>query len=152
MEKKTSEQVPLVPQSWCRNPEGYVKHQCYLKRFIEFLEENQINSTLPPERKSWDRGVDVTIQNFGHVDVKGFTVISGPKTITWDSPYWEGKDKPLYSESLTDYFLHPFGNDVREWVVAPASSLFTSFNGSAPFYWSNKCFTVQDLIDKLLEL
>jgi hypothetical protein len=147
---KTSEQIPLLPQDWCKNPAGYVTHQGFLKRLVEFLEDRGINSLLPPDRDGWDRGVDLFVHGLGNIDVKGFTLIAGPKSYTWDSTFWTGKRRPLYNDSLTDFYIHPFGDDVAEWIVAPASSLNTSFHGFAPFYWSDRCKTVQQVTEKLL--
>ena len=148
---KTSELIPLTPQDWCRNPKGYVTHQRFLKLFVEYLEEHGVVSVLPPDRKSWDRGVDLHIQGLGNIDSKGFSLIEGPKSFTWESSFWSGRKRPLYNESLTDFFVHPLGNSVADWIIAPASSLTTSYFGDAPFYWKDRCQTVKQAIDHIID-
>lgn len=148
---KTSELIPLFPQDWCNNPAGFVVHQGFLKSFVEFLEEHDIDSVLPPDRGGSDRGIDLQVSGLGNIDMKGFSLIEGPRSFTWDSEYWKGQTRPIYSETLTDFFVHPFGKSVSEWIVAPAEHLRTSyFLDDAPFYYKDKCQTVQQTTRKLL--
>jgi hypothetical protein len=143
---KTSELIPLEPQEWCKNPEGFVIHQRYLVDLVRYLERNDVKVELPEDNGSWDRGVDIQVDGQLNIDIKGFGLIEGPKSFTWNSGFWKGKNRPLYNESLTHFFIHPHGKSVGEWVVAKATELRTSYMGLQPFYYKDSTMTVDDLI------
>ena len=53
--------IPTEPPPWCRNPQGYRKHQLLLQQLVDYLEERGIEVELPEETEGHDNGVDLLI-------------------------------------------------------------------------------------------
>lgn len=143
---KVSEQIPLGPQKWNLNPNGYVRHQAYLKQLVEWLETTDAEVQLPEDRDGWDLGVDVIVNGMV-IDLKGFQLDEFRKSLTWRSPFYKGRRAPVYKGSLTDYYVHPTSECPSEWIVAPVESLHTSEYGHAPYYRKSATFTMADFIE-----
>ena len=135
---KVSETIPMTPQSWCRNPEGYVLHQIKLKELAEWLEDSGIEIELPEDRGSWDLGIDLIVRG-ARIDLKSFGVDAYGSSYTWSSSYYRGRQAPISADTQTDYFIHPAEGDPSTWVVAPAKALKTSKYGYAPYYFQSAC-------------
>ena len=144
MQTRLSEKINLTPQPWNKNPVGYVLHQQKLKLFAEWLEDRGIEFELPPDRKGWDRGVDLIVAGT-RIDLKTFGLDVYRFTHTWSSTYYKGRPAPLWDKSETDWFVHSIGDDVSMWLAAPADQLRTSKWGHAPYYFSNHVVTVDEL-------
>ena len=86
--------VPTEPQSWCRSPEGYRKHQLLLQQLVDYLDERGIRVELPVEVEGkHDNGVDLYVgEERIVVDLKSFwlTDSATSRTRTWSSPYHKG--------------------------------------------------------------
>jgi len=136
--------IPLTPQPWNRNPDGYVRHQLKLKELVEWLESREIPVRLPEDTGTWDKGIDLYIGDT-RIDLKSFGLDVYRKTCTWSSTYYEGRPAPLYSGTETDYFVHPTEGPPSEWIAARASDLRTSHYGHAPFYYKDCVVTVDKL-------
>jgi hypothetical protein len=145
---KVSETIPMTPQSWNKNPEGYVRHQTKLKQLVEWFEANGIDVSLPKDTGSWDKGVDL-IASGTRIDLKSFGVEPYGISYTWSSRYYKGRPAPIYSETETDYFIHPMGDNPEKWIVAPASELRTSKYNLPPYYFQSVCMTVGKLAQRL---
>ena len=142
--------VPTDPPSWCRSPQGYIKHQLLLQQLIDYLEEKGIELELPEETDGHDNGVDLLIgKEKVVIDLKSFWLTRGPKTRSWSSHYhrhtqgrratWEGK--------ATEAYIHAdFTVPVDQWLVCRASGLTMSFNGGPPFYYHKDITTVGKLV------
>jgi len=126
--------INTEPQAWCKNPTGYTRHQLLLSTLVCELEKRDLELTLPPERDGWDEGVDLILGNIA-VDLKSFSLREGPRSFTWDSPFWDGKPAPRYLGAKTDYYIHPFGESLKQWKVAKAGGLRSSLYGGPPFYY-----------------
>ena len=142
---KVSETIPMTPQSWNKNPDGYVRHQLKLKELVEWFESRRIPVRLPEDTGTWDKGIDLYVGDL-RIDLKSFGLRTNMKSLTWESTYYEGRPAPMYAESETDYFIHPTEGDPSTWVAARASSLKTSLYGFAPFYYHHDCVTVDKLV------
>ena len=137
--------IPTTPQSWNRNPDGYVKHQHLLVQLVEWLESQGAEVQVPEDTGSWDKGVDLIINGLC-VDLKGFGLQAHGSSYTWDSTYYRGRPRPLYEGSLTDWFVHPTDGPPSEWVAAPADCLRTSKYGYAPYYFQADAITMSNFI------
>ena len=144
MQTRISEKVILTPQPWCRNPEGYIRHQKLLKQFAEWCEDRGFDIELPPERDGWDLGIDLIVANT-RIDLKSFGLEVYSKSHTWSSPHYRGRRRPVWRTTQTDWFVHPNGEDVADWLAAPCSALRTSKWGHQPYYLSFKVMTVDKL-------
>ena len=140
--------IPMEPESWCKNPSGYVRHQLLLSELATYLESENIELTLPPPRPGWDLGVDLLLGKVA-IDLKSFSLRAGPKSYTWDSEYWDGKPAPKYVGLKTDYFIHPFGDSILEWKVCKERGLRSSFYGGPPFYYRNDVEALSSFIETI---
>lgn len=140
--------IPLKPQAWNKNPEGYVRHQKLLVELVEWLENEGIEVSLPEDTGTWDKGVDLYIRGIP-VDLKSFGLQAHGSSYTWDSPYYRGRSRPIYTESLTEWFVHPTPGPVSEWIAGPTNGLRTSKYGYAPYYFQNATRTVSKLVQGL---
>ena len=140
-----SETIPMTPQSWCRNPDGYVRHQIKLKELVEWLESQAVSLALPEDTEGWDKGVDLHLSGL-RIDLKSFGLDSYSKSLTWKSEHYRGRRAPIYSGTETDYFIHPTEGDPSTWIAAPASALRTSKYGHQPYYFKADCMTVAELV------
>ena len=141
---KISEIIPLEPQSWCKNPKGYIRHQLQLKKLAEWLESQNLILALPEDTGSWDRGIDLYIGSL-KIDLKSFGLNPNRLSLTWDSPHYRGRSAPLYRGSETDYFIHASQAQPQTWIAAPAKALRTSKYGYQPYYFKSDCVTVEQL-------
>ena len=144
-----AEIIPLTPQPWCRNPEGYVRHQKLLVILAEWLEAQSIPLELPLEEESDrdhdDHGVDLIVSDT-RIDLKSFPLEVYSNSLTWSSTYYKGRLAPLRRGLLTEWFVHPNGDDVSRWYAAPLSSLRTSKYGYQPYYIRRAVVTVAELV------
>lgn len=140
----TAEQVPFTIPAWANSPKGYIAHQEKLQQFIEFFENIGIEVSLPKETGQWDKGIDATIDGKNY-DLKSFPLRVNAHTMTWDSPRWEG-EFPKYEGQLTDFYIHPNGDSVKDWYIIPASALRRSEYGYGPYYWRDSVSKVSDFI------
>ena len=140
--------IPLTPQPWNKNPDGYVLHQSYLYELVHWLESQSIPVSLPEDTGSWDKGVDLFIRDT-RIDLKSFGLDAYMKSYTWQSSFYRGRRAPIYEGTKTDYFIHPTDGPPSEWIVAPASALRTSKYGHQPYYAKNRCMTVAELAQGL---
>ena len=143
-----SDEIPMTPQPWNKNPEGYVYHQTKLKELMVWLETKSLKLAWPEDTGGWDKGVDLFI-NGQPVDLKGFGVVTHDKTYTWDSTYWTGKSRPIYKGTQTAWFIHPTAGHPSEWIAAHVSNLRTSKYGYAPYYFKDTVVTVGKLVQGL---
>ena len=137
--------IPLTPQPWNKNPGGYVYHQLKLKELVEWLEANGATVSLPEDTGTWDKGVDLYINGLP-VDLKGFGLLAYDKTYTWDSSYYQGRPRPLWAGSLTQWFIHPTDGDPSTWIAAEVYDLHTSKYGHAPYYFKDTCIDMAEFI------
>jgi hypothetical protein len=142
---KVFEAIPLTPQSWNRNPNGYVQHQLKLRELTEWLESQDVPVSLPIDTGGWDKGVDLIVDG-SRWDLKGFQLESYSKSLTWSSTYHQGRPAPIYNGTETDYFVHPTDGDPSTWIVAPIFALHTSKYGYQPYYDKAACMTVGELV------
>jgi len=140
-----AETIPLTPQPWNKNPHGYVCHQSYLYELVQWLESQNISVMLPEDRKGWDYGIDLFICGIP-VDLKGFGLREYDRSYTWESQFYRGRPRPVYKESLTEWFIHPTDGPPSKWIAARASDLRTSYRGHAPFYYKDCVVTVAELV------
>ena len=145
---KVSETIPLTPQPWNKNPDGYVRHQSYLYELVQWLETREIDVMLPVERDGHDYGIDLFIGGIP-VDLKGFGLREYDKTYTWDSSYYRGRPRPIYDEWQTEWFIHPTDGPPSEWLAARADDLRASMYEHAPFYYKDRVVTVDKLAQDL---
>ena len=137
--------ISTTPQAWNRNPEGYVKHQHLLVQLVEWLESQGAEVQVPEDTGGWDKGVDLIINGLC-VDLKGFGLQAHGSSYTWDSTYYQGRPRPLYKGSLTDWFVHSTDGPPSEWIAAPAGCLRTSKYGYAPYYFQADAITMSNFI------
>ena len=137
--------IPTTPQSWNRNPDGYVKHQHLLVQLVEWLESQGAEVEVPEDTGSWDKGVDLIV-NGSRLDLKSFDVDLYGNSYTWRSSFYRGRRAPLYDGSLTDWFVHASDLHPSEWIVGRRSGLRTSKYGFAPYYFTEDCSTMGQLI------
>ena len=140
-----SDTIPLTPQLWCRNPNGYVRHQSYLYELVRWLETQGVPVSLPEDTGTWDKGVDLYVGDT-RIDLKSFGLDVYSKSLTWRSKYYRGRQAPIYKGTETDYFIHPTDGPPSEWTVAPISALHTSKFGYQPYYAKDQCMTVAELV------
>ena len=140
---KVSETIPMTPQEWCRNPDGYVRHQLKLKKLAEWFEDRGIEIELPEDRGSWDLGIDL-IASGSRIDLKSFGLDAYGRSFTWRSTYYRGRQAPIYDDTQTDYFVHPTEADPSKWIIAPAHELRTSKFGYSPYYFQSACRTLEE--------
>ena len=143
-----SDQIPLTPQPWNKNPDGYVRHQLLLKQFAEWCESKGLKIKLPPERDGWDLGIDLIVADT-RIDLKSFGLRSYMYSHTWDSTHYRGRPAPIWKTSQTDWFVHPRGSAVGAWLAAPATALTTSKHDHEPFYPTSSVVTVHKLAQGL---
>ena len=137
--------IPTTPQSWCKSPSGYVRHQALLIQLVEWLESQDIEVSIPEDTGSWDNGVDLYIMGIP-VDLKSFGLQSYGSSYTWDSTYYKGRPRPLYDGSLTEWFIHPNGDDPSDWIAAPAECLRTSKYNLPPYYFQDDAISMSNLV------
>ena len=65
----TSNDIPVTPQPWNKNPHGYVYHQTKLRELAKWLESVDETFDLPEEREGWDLGIDI-ITRGSRIDLK----------------------------------------------------------------------------------
>ena len=150
----TSEQfksvVPMIPttqRNWNARPDKYVIHQEFLVRLVEWLEEQEVEVSIPEDKDGWDKGIDFILPLYNLCfDLKGFGVKRGPQSYTWGCKWREDLEKPVYSDTKTDWFVHATRSHPSTWIVGPCNGLKDSHLGSAPYYFINNCKTVGELI------
>ena len=141
--------VPTEPQSWCRSPEGYRKHQLLLQQLVDYLDERGIRVELPVEVEGkHDNGVDLYVgEERIVVDLKSFwlTDSATSRTRTWSSPFHKGTSgkRATWKKKATELYVHAdFDIPVEQWIVGDAANLNMSYNGGAPFYYKRNLSTV----------
>ena len=140
--------IPMAPQSWCRNPNGYVLHQEMLVRLVEYFESLGHKVELPEDRDGWDRGVDIIVDGW-IIDLKTFGVCG--KWNTWESNYYRGKEPSTEWEGCeTDFFVHVTGTDVSRWAVGYAPDLRPSKYDNGSPYYRGKVQTVGEFTTRFL--
>ena len=142
---KVSETIPMTPQPWNKNPDGYVRHQIQLKRLVEWLEEAGAEVSIPEDRDGWDYGVDLYINGLP-VDLKGFGLQAHGESYTWDSEYYRGRPAPIYDETQTEWFVHATDRHPSTWIAGEACTLRTSKYGYAPYYFQHECIDMAEFI------
>ena len=137
--------IPTTPQKWNRYPKGYVKHQHFLVQLVEWLESQGAEVQIPEDTGSWDKGVDLIVNGLC-VDLKSFGLQAYGSSYTWDSTYYKGRSRPLYDGSLTEWFIHPNGDDPSDWIAAPAECLRTSKYNLPPYYFQDDAISMSNLV------
>lgn len=141
----TSNDIPMTPEPWNNNPNGYVYHQTKLRELAKWLESIDETFDLPEEREGWDLGIDI-ITRGSRIDLKSCGLDSYGRSLTWRSKHYRGRRAPVYRETLTDYFVHPTDGPPSEWIVAPVKALRTSKYGYAPYYFQHETITMASFI------
>ena len=122
-----------------------MKHQELLIRLVNWLEEHGADVSIPEDTGSWDHGIDLIV-NGSRWDLKGFGLDFYGNTHTWSSTYYRGQRAPLYKGTETDWFVHGVDGPVSEWMCGRRSGLRTSKYGYAPYYFTQDCVTVGELV------
>lgn len=144
-------EINTTPQSWNKNPKAYVKHQLLLVELRDYLESHGVDVKVPPDRKGWDRGCDLNVANGCVLDLKTFGIIEGKNGSLWNSPYYETHPNPTtYKGSLTNYFVHPVGDNVGDWIMGSALTLTSDRYGCNPGYPAGGCLTVDEFTAAVL--
>ena len=140
--------IPMTPQSWCRNPNGYVLHQEMLVRLAEYFESRGHTVSLPADSDGWDYGVDIIVDGW-NIDLKTFGVVG--KWNTWQSNYYRGKELSTeWKGCETDFFVHVTGDNVGEWIVGYACTLRPSkFENGSPYY-HGEVWTIDEFTTRVL--
>ncbi len=142
---KVSEAIPTTPQARNDNPEGYVKHQLLLKQLAQWCESNGVAIRLPEDRNGPDGGIDLYV-NGRKLDLKSFGVQAHGSSYTWDSPFYKGKNAPVYSFTETDFFVHPTDGDPSTWIVCRTGDLRTSKFDLPPYFFQSDSVTMAQLV------
>lgn len=126
-------------------------HQSCLAFFAEYLEDSGVPISLPNDNSAWWNGADLVVNGTLNIDVKGFSLIPGPITYTWDWVSETGARRSVVPHPLIDLYVHPYGKVPAEWLVAPSHSLTTSFHNDTPFYWKRDCMAAADFVKLTLK-
>lgn len=153
----TSEQfksvVPMIPttqRKWNARPDKYVIHQEFLVRLVEWLEEQEVEVSIPEDKDEADGGIDFILPLYDLCfDLKGFGVKRAAISYTWGCKWHENVKWPIYSKTQTDWFVHATRSHPSTWIVGPCSGLTESIYGYAPYYLIDDCKTVGELISDL---
>ena len=140
--------IPTTPQSWCRNPNGYILHQEMLVELAAYIESEGHRVELPEDHDGWDRGIDIIAAGW-NIDLKTFGVCG--KWNTWESNYYRGKEPSTeWKGCETDFFVHVTGDDVSQWIVGYAPDLRPSKYENGSPYYNGEVQTVAEFTERFL--